>query len=61
MLREALGEDKDVLIPLTNGGVVLAKLGSVMRDTCHSANDVAHRIKALRDESGIILHRVYIT
>ena len=58
VLRDSLGEDKDPLVPLTNGGVVLAKLGSVMHDTCNTANDVAHRIKVLRDDSGKLLHGV---
>ncbi len=41
MLREVLGVEADVHVPLINGGVLLHKLGGVMHDTCNTANKTA--------------------
>jgi hypothetical protein len=58
LVRAELGEQADALVPLTNGGVVLAKLQGVMHDTCNTANAIARRVKAIRDDSGINLFGV---
>ncbi len=52
LVRTELGEQADALVPLKNGGVVLAKLQGVMHDTCNTANAIARRVKAIRDDSG---------
>jgi hypothetical protein len=56
MLRELLGEEADMYIPLVNGGINLSKLCGVMHDTCHSANAIARTVRVLRDESGSELY-----
>ena len=58
LLRAELGDQADALVPLTNGGIVLAKLQGVMHDTCNTANAIARRVKALRDDSGKHLYGV---
>jgi hypothetical protein len=52
MLRDALGEEADNLVPLVNGGVTLTKLRGVMHDTCNTANLVATKVRVLRDDAG---------
>ena len=52
ILRQGLGEEADTLVPLVNGGVTLAKLRSVMHDTCNHANKVARLAQGLRNDSG---------
>jgi hypothetical protein len=51
ILRQGLGEEADTLVPLVNGGVTLAKLRSVMHDTCNHANKVARLAQGLRNDS----------
>ena len=49
-LREQLGPDlRDIICPLKNGGVHLAKIYGVMHDTCNCANLVATLMVELRD------------
>ena len=52
MLREELGAQADLLVPLVNGGISLSKLGGVMHDTCNCANAIARQVRILRDDSG---------
>jgi hypothetical protein len=52
MLRESLGDQADVHVPLVNGGVKLHKLQGVMHDTCNTANKTARLALQLRDASG---------
>jgi hypothetical protein len=56
MLRELLGEEADMYIPVVNGGINLSKLCGVMHDTCHSANAIARTVRVLRDDSGSELY-----
>ena len=56
MLREVMGGEADMYVPLVNGGISLSKLCGVMHDTCNSANAIARRIRVLRDESGSELY-----
>jgi hypothetical protein len=58
LLRVELGDMTDAFVPLTNGGIVLAKLQGVMHDTCSVANAIARRMKVLRDDSGKDLYGV---
>ena len=52
MLRQELGADADLLVPLVNGGVTMAKLRGVMHDTCNSANLIAKKVRIIRDQVG---------
>ena len=52
LLREELGDEADVLAPLTGGGVKLHKIRGVMHDTCNTANLTAVLMKEKRDTSG---------
>jgi hypothetical protein len=52
MLRQELGADADLLVPLVNGGVTMEKLRGVMHDTCNSANLIAKKVRIIRDEVG---------
>jgi hypothetical protein len=52
LLREELGADADLLVPLVNGGVSMAKLRGVMHDTCNSANLIAKKVRIIRDQAG---------
>jgi hypothetical protein len=58
LVHAELGDKADALVPLINGGVVLAKLQGVMHDTCNVANAIARRVKALRNDSGKALYGV---
>jgi hypothetical protein len=53
LLRAELGDRADALVPLTNGGIQ-----GVVHDTCNTANAIARRVKALRDNSGKHLYGV---
>jgi hypothetical protein len=44
MVREALGERADELVPLLHGGVHVSKLNGSMHDTCNTANLVAQKV-----------------
>jgi hypothetical protein len=50
MLRQELGPDADLLVPLVNGGITMAKLRGVMHDTSNSANLIAKKGRIIRDE-----------
>ncbi len=52
MLRDALGEEADNLVPLVNDGETLTKLRGVMHDTCNTADLVATKVRVLRDDAG---------
>jgi hypothetical protein len=52
MLREAVGAETYVLVPLINGGVMLHTLQGVMHDTCNTANKTVRLALELRDASG---------
>ncbi len=52
MLRTALGGEADILVPLVNGGVTLAKLRGVMHDTCNITNLIATKVRVVRDNVG---------
>ena len=52
MLRQEMGDEADLLVPLVNGGVTMAKLRGVMHDTCNSANLIAKKVRIIRDEAG---------
>ena len=52
MLWQELGADADLLVPLVNGGVTMAKLRGVMHDTCNSANLIAKKGRIIWDEVG---------
>ncbi len=41
MVREVLGDEADMYVPLVNVGVHLSRLNGSMHDTCHTANLVA--------------------
>ncbi len=50
LVRTELGPDLgDLLVPLVNGGVRLHKIFGLMRDTCNTANGVAHLMTELRE------------
>jgi hypothetical protein len=56
MLREQLGAEADIFVPVVNGGIDLSKLCGVMHDTCHAANAIARTVRVLRDDSGRALY-----
>jgi hypothetical protein len=45
--------EADRLVPLTDGGVLMLKIGSTMHDTCNLANAIPRRLRVMKDESGI--------
>ncbi len=51
LLREALGDEADNLVPLEGGGVSLHKIRGVMHDTCATANLAATLMKETRNTS----------
>jgi hypothetical protein len=60
-LRDCLSPElRDVLCPLTNGGVSLHKLYGVMHDTCNCANLVATLMVELRDRKCSEHYGVYV-
>jgi hypothetical protein len=52
MLREELGAEADILVPVVKGGVMLHKLQGVMHDTWNTANKTTRLALELRDASG---------
>ena len=54
ILRNELGTEADMLVPLTNGGVILHKFRAIMHDTCATANLAAVLMKEKREVSGQI-------